>query len=259
MPPVLPGFETPTLPLLLWIIVIIAVAGFSQGALGIGFPTIATPLIAIVTDIRTAVVVVLLPCLAAVAMSAFKGVALRRVLAEFWMMPIYSFLGAAIGTRLFVAYPNFPYSLLLAAVIVVYLNLDRFSRSEPVWVKRNRVAYGALFGALSGLSEGTANVGAPPLIIYYLGLGLKPDMLVQALNICFFVNKVTQFATLSTQGDVRMAEWLVTLPFVAVGAAGAAYGADVRKRIEPASYRKWLKVALAAIAAILVGKYLYEL
>ena len=54
----MPGFETLTPALVAWIAAVMLVAGLIQGALGLGFPTLATPLIALVTDIRTAVVIV---------------------------------------------------------------------------------------------------------------------------------------------------------------------------------------------------------
>lgn len=259
MPPVLPGFETLTVPLLVWIAAVIFIGGVSQGALGIGFPTIATPLIALATDIRTAIIIVLLPCIAAVVATAVRGFPLRRVLAEFWMMPLYMMLGAAIGTRLFIAYPDFPYALLLAGVIIVYLNLGRFGRAEWPVVRRYKGFFGFFFGVLAGLSEGTANVAAPPLIVYYLAIAVEPAMLVQAMNICFFMGKTTQFATLATAGGIPAIQWVMTLPLVVLAAGGAVYGINIRNRIDAATYRQWLKGALFVMAVILIGQYLYEL
>ena len=255
---VMPGFDTLTPALIAWIVAIVLLSGFVQGALGLGFPTIATPLIALVSDIRTAVIIVLLPCIAAILVSVWKGNPLARVLAAFWMMPIYMLVGAAIGTRLFIAYPAFPYALLLAGVIVVYLNLDRLGRTEWAAVKKRRHLFGGLFGVLAGMSEGTANVAAPPLIVYYLALGVEPAMFVQALNICFITGKTTQFATLTAAGGVTATQWLLTLPLAIVAAAGALYGIRVRDRIDAQTYRRWLKGALFAIALILCAQYLYE-
>jgi hypothetical protein len=41
-----------------WIVLALAAAGLVHGTLGLGFPLVATPLIALITDIKTAVVLV---------------------------------------------------------------------------------------------------------------------------------------------------------------------------------------------------------
>src|SRR5688572_8110262 len=116
----MPGFENLTPPLIAWIVAVVVLSGVVQGALGLGFPTLATPLIAVVSDTRTAVIIVLLPCLATIVTGIVRSTHFREALAAFWMMPIYMLIGATAGTRLFIAYPEFPYALLLAVVILVY-------------------------------------------------------------------------------------------------------------------------------------------
>lgn len=254
----MPGFESVTPLLALWIAVVILFAGFVQGALGLGFPMVATPMIAFSTDIQTAVVIVLLPCIACILVTMWKAPGLRDTLAKFWMMPLWAFVGALIGTRVFVLYPGFPYTLLLAAVILVYLNLERLGRTEWPLVKRHKALAGMLFGVAAGLSEGTANVAAPPLIVYYLALGLEPARLVQALNICFITGKTTQFFTLNALGGVTVTQWLVTMPLMAASAAGALYGSTIRNRIDALTYRRWLRGALLAIAIVLCAQYAWD-
>ena len=251
----MPGFESLSIGVLLWVAAVIALAGFVQGALGLGFPIVATPLIALTTDMRSAVILVLLPCLATVTANIVKSGSLRAVLAEFWMMPFYMLIGAAIGTRLFIAAPQFPYSLLLAAMIFIYLNLDRFGRTDWPLMRRGKKLFGAVFGVAAGMSEGTANVAAPPLIIYYLGLGITPAALVQALNICFFMGKTTQFATLASAGGVSLIQWLITLPLAVVATITVLYGVDIRSRIDAPTYPQWLKRALFVMALILLVQY----
>ncbi len=253
----MPGFESFPVSVVLWIVMVIAFAALVQGALGLGFPMVATPLIALVTDIRSAVILVLLPCVAAIVANIVKGGPLRPVLAEFWMMPLYALAGAAVGTRLFIAFPAFPFAVLLSIVILVYLNLDRLGRTDWPLIRRHRAWFGALFGVIAGFSEGTANAAAPPLVVYYLALGLTPVVLVQALNICFITGKATQFATLAASGGVGAAQWLATLPLAAVAGISVLYGIHIRSRVVAATYRNWLKYALFSVALILLVQYAY--
>jgi len=236
---------------------VIALAGLVHGALGLGFPILATPLIALVTDMRTAIILILLPCVAAVIASLVKGQGLRAVLAEFWPMPIYMFVGAAIGTRMFIAYPEAPFSLLLALLVIIYLNLDHIGKTEWPLIRKYRHGSGVVFGVIAGVFEGSTNAAAPPLVIYYLALALSPTAMVQALNICFITGKTTQFATMATTGGVELTQWLMTLPLVVIATGTVLAGIRIRSRIDAMTYRRWLKKALFLIALLLLLQYAY--
>jgi len=252
-------FDTLAVGLLAWVACVVLIAGLLQGALGFGFPFVATPLIALMSDMRTAIVLVLLPTLATICVALFTSGPLRSTLARFWMMPLYMILGSAAGTWVFVSAPDAPYTLVLALLTLFYLSLDRLGRAEWAVVKRNERAFAPLSGLTAGIFEGTANVAAPPLIILYLSLSLTPTMLVQALNICFLAGKTTQFTVLTLRGGVGMDEWLATLPLVAIGVAGSFAGVRIRNRIDAATFRLWVKRALFAIALVLLGQYVYSL
>lgn len=250
--------ESLSLALLAWVAGVILIAGLLQGALGFGFPFVATPLIALVTDMRTAVVAVLLPTLATICVALFSSGPLTATLARFWAMPLYAMVGAAAGTWVFVSAPEAPYTLVLALLTLFYLSLDYLGRADWPVVRRHERAFAPLSGLMSGIFEGTANVAAPPLIIYYLALGLAPVMLVQALNICFLVGKTTQLSILATRGGVGLDEWLATLPLVAIGVAGSLVGVRIRNRIDAAVFRAWVKRALLVIALGLIAQYGYS-
>jgi len=254
----MPGFESFSLAVILWIALAVLLAGYLQGALGFGFPFVATPMVAMVIDMRTAVITILLPTLATTVVTLVTSGPLGPVLKRFWMMPVYSILGALIGTWLFVAVPAAPYQLLLALIIIAYLNLDRIARGNWPLIRRHERAFGPLAGAAAGVFEGTANVAAPPLIIYYLALGLAPAMLVQALQICFMVGKATQFTVLTMYGGVTAAQWLATLPLIAIAVAAGFAGSRIRNRIDAQAFRVWVKRALLVIALALLAQYAYQ-
>jgi uncharacterized membrane protein YfcA len=251
------GFESITVGVILWIVLAVTLAGLIQGTLGFGFPFIATPMVAMVADMRTAIVTILLPTLATTIATLLTCGSLKPVLRRFWLMPVYGCCGALAGTWLFVGAPDFPYQLLLAAITLLYLNLDRISRGDWPVVRRHERAFAPLAGAAAGLFEGTANVAAPPLIIFYLALGLAPAMLVPALQISFLVGKITQFNVLTWHGGVAMTQWIATLPLVIFTVGGVLAGARVRNRIDGETYRIWVKRALWVIAFALLAQYVY--
>jgi uncharacterized membrane protein YfcA len=241
-----------------WIALVMIVAGLVQGTLGFGFPFIATPLIALAADMRTAIVAVLLPTLATIIVALAASGPLKPTLARFWMMPLYQVLGAVAGTWLFVSAPDAPYLLVLALITLVYLNLDRLGRANWPLVIRHERRFAPVSGILSGIFEGTANVAAPPLIIFYLALGVTPATLVQAMNLSFFVGKITQLAVMTSGGGVTAAQWLATLPFAVIGAAASLAGVRLRNRIDAPTYRIWVKRALFVLSLALIAQFVYS-
>jgi uncharacterized membrane protein YfcA len=254
----MPGFEHLSLIVLTWVALVLAFAGMVQGALGLGFPMLATPMIAAVTDMRTAVILVLLPCVATTVTNIVLSGRFFPTLRRYWFMPLCMLAGAGIGARLFVAFPAFPYALLLSGVIVLYLYLDHLGRVEWAFVARHRVASGIGFGFVAGLSEGTANIAAPPLLMYLLSLNLDRTTFVQVLNLCFTVGKPTQMAVLTLEGGVTWTQWAVTLPFAVLATATAVFGIKIRDRIDARAYRRWLLRLLFAIALVLAIQYAFS-
>ena len=254
----MPGFESLPLFIVIWIAVVLAFAGVVQGALGLGFPMLATPLIAAVTDMRTAVIVVLLPCVATTATNIAMTGQFLPTLRRFWFMPLCMLAGATLGARLFVAYPAFPFALLLAGVIMLYLYLDHLGRVEWEFVSRHRVASGIGFALLAGLSEGTANIAAPPLLMYMFSLGVDRMVFVQVLNLCFTVGKPTQMVILTVEGGVTWTQWAMTLPFAAIATITTIIGIKNRDRIDAKTYRRWLLRLLFVIALVLVIQFAFS-
>ncbi len=246
------GLETFSPWLIAYVVIIIAAAGWVQGALGLGFPMIATPLIAAATNMQFAVIMVLIPCIATVIVSIFRSPGFADVLRRFWWMSLFALAGAMLGARLFVLFPGFPYALLLAGVILFYLNMERLGRGESALMRRHDKAFGAAFGLLGGISESTANIAAPPLIIYYLGIALPPLQLVPAMNISFFVGKIAQFGTLAASDIAAPSLWLLTLPLAVIATVTSLIGTRLRSRIDGPTYRVWMRRMLLTMAIILL-------
>jgi uncharacterized membrane protein YfcA len=234
---------------------VMALAGFVHGALGLGFPLVATPLLALITDVKTAIVFTLLPALTATVISVVKGGRPLEVIRQYWMLPAYMIAGSYFGARLLIAANPTPFLLLLALLILAYLNLRRLQGLAAHWIGVHPGAARAAFGVVAGLFESTANVSGPVLLIFFLSTTLPPLALVQALNLCFLAGKTTQGLTLAYAGGIPAGVWLSTLPFAAVGAVGLLAGMRVRSRIDAGTYRAWLRRALWIIAALLVGQF----
>jgi uncharacterized protein len=230
-------------------------AGFGHGALGFGFPIVATPLVALAIDIKSAIALLAPITLVLTVISALRGVALYSIVREFWFLPLATALGAWLGTRILLAMPPEPFLLILAGVILLYLNLDRFGRGRSALVQRLRMPLGAAFGFVAGVCEAVANVAGPILLIYFMLLGLAPAHIVQTLNLCFSLGKGAQTATWAMSGEISPRGWLLIGALTVPSVAALFAGMRVHSRIDAPTYRRWLRGALWIMAALLLVQF----
>src|ERR1044072_8814013 len=99
------------------------VAGFGHGALGFGFPIVATPLVALAIDIKSAIGLLAQSTLLLTVISAFRGVALSSIVRKYWFLPLATALGAWLGTRILLGVSPEPFLLVLAGGGASFLSL----------------------------------------------------------------------------------------------------------------------------------------
>jgi uncharacterized protein len=244
-------------PLALCFVVLVCLAaGFAHGAIGFGFPVVATPLVALVIDVKSAIALLAPVTLVLVLLSVVRGGNLLELLRRFWYLPLAIGVGSWLGTRLLLAAPPEPFLLVLAGVILLYLNLDRLGLGGNSTVKAKPLPFGLGLGFAAGIFEAIANVAGPVLLVYFMLLGLAPGQMVQALNLCFTAGKGTQVATWAASGGMTPALWMAVAAFTVPSVAALFIGMRVRSRIDAATYRRWLRAALWVMAALLIGQFI---
>jgi len=245
---------------LCYVALVCLAAGFAHGAIGFGFPVVATPLVALVIDVRSAIALLAPVTLVLVLLSVVRGGSLLELLRRFWYLPLAIGAGSWLGTLLLLAAPPEPFVLVLAGVILLYLNLDRLAvgtnSGGSAAVQRRPMAFGALFGFVAGVFEAIANVAGPVLLVYFLLLGLAPGQMVQALNLCYTAGKGTQVSARVSAGAMTPALWAAVAAFTLPSVAALFVGMRVRSRIDAATYRRWLRAALWVMAFLLIGQFI---
>jgi uncharacterized protein len=237
-----------------WASGVALVAGFAHGLSGFGFPLISTPMTALASDVRTAVLVTLFPNIVVNVASAARGTAWRDNLRRHWQMPLYVLGGTAVGTQVVLWAPADALRVLLAAMIVVYLLQDRFRGVDWSVIRRRPAAAAAAFGLVAGFLSGTVNVMLPPLLIYFTTLGLAPLAMTQVLNACFLVGKVSQAVVFALQGQFSFEGLALTVPICLVALAGYWGGLRLQPRVSPQLYRRIIRGVLWAMAGLLLAQ-----
>ena len=248
------GFEELSLFEVLLLGLILALGGGVHGLLGFGFPLLATPLMAMLVDVRSAMLILLIPTMAINVASIAGGGRWQASIGRFWPLAVCVALGSIGGTRLLIATDPAPYKLLLAAVLLFYLGIQQRGLRMPWIHSRPRLAM-VVFGLAAGILAGTVNAAVPALIVYALELGLAPLATVQVFNLCFLTGKLAQAFTFAAAGMFTLRIVLITLPAALLALTGLWLGIRLRGRVDTATYRRWLRRTLFVIAILLAVQY----
>ena len=237
-----------------WIVAVTLLAGYVQGLLGVGYPMLATPLLALVIDLRTAMIVTVPAILVLSVVLIARGGQLRASIGRFWYMPLCMIGGSLVGARIFFAVDPSWLLLALGLALLMYVSLDWFGRSEFTWLKPYVHPFAVLCAFAAGMSESSINVGGPFLLVWCLAMGLAPMTMIQVLNLCFLTAKVTQVAALTAGGVPAMA-WVTALPLTLVALLPFVAGLRMRERADVGTYRRWLRSFLSLMALLLVLRF----
>jgi hypothetical protein len=238
-----------------WILVVTVLAAYLQGVMGFGYPIVGTPLLTLVIDLRVAIFVMLIPIVVVCFTTMLRGGGFLKTLREYWYLPLVIASGSYLGTRLFFATNPAPLLLLLAALLGLFLALDRLG-IQIGWIRSHRHLAGAGFGFAAGVTESLVNVAAPMLLVYLALAGLSPAGMVQTLNLCFFVGKSTQTLSWMAMSEVSAAAWACTIPLAMLAYVVANVGARRREKAPVAQYRQWLRRFVFVMIALLLWQYL---
>ena len=222
-------------------------AALAHGSIGFGFPMVATPLLALVTDLQTAIVLTLVPTTLTNLISiASEGKALQA-LRKHLPLALYAMLGSAIGTQVLIVSGSELFKILLAVAIMGYLVIDKF-RVPLAWVETKPGLSKLLFGISAGILGGLTNVMAPILIIYSLESKLEKAEIVQSLNLCFLLGKIVQLVLFSLSGNFSLSELTLSSMMLLVVFLALYIGFKIKRRLHKELYIKALRVFLLILA-----------
>lgn len=237
---------------------VVMVAAYLHGLLGLGFVTVAMPLLVLILDLRTAMVVTVPAALTLSAKLAFFGGPARGGLSTHWYMPIFMALGAFSGAWIFQHADQRVLLAIIAGALTLFLSVDYLKKAHVHLPKAWIHPAAMVFGFLAGNTETSVNMGAPFLLIFCLLAGLSPLVVVQTINACFFTGKVIHFFTLSVGGPgfaaVQITEWLPGILLAPLCIWICQFGVNLRHRTDVETYRRWLKIFLKIMTLLVIGK-----
>jgi uncharacterized protein len=179
---------------LVLVLLAVAFAAFVKGFVGFGFPLISVPMLALLVDPRTAVIVVSIPTifsnLAVLIQGEVPWTALRRALP--FMLPLVA--SAIVGASLL---PHLDPRLLAGAIgtISVVFSLLSLVRVKLTLTPAQERVASPVMGALCGVLGGATTIYGPLVALYFQALRYEKWPFVYVLSIIFLAGTLAQNAT----------------------------------------------------------------
>jgi uncharacterized membrane protein YfcA len=231
----------------------VLLAAFIKGAIGFGFPTVATPLLSLVVDVRTAVAVLILPNIVMDGFQFARSGAPLRTVRRFAVLLLFGVAGMVAGTHLLVILSARATTLILGGFLLGFVALGLLgavprvpARWEP-WLS-------PVAGLAAGVVGGITNVPGTPLVVYFQALGLSKEEFVASVAYSFLVYKLIQLGAVTWYG---LLSWplLGTSALLAAAALGTfAAGLRIQDRLDQRAFNRLVLTFLAVLGSWLVAR-----
>lgn len=228
-------------------------AAFIHGSIGFGFPMIATPLLALVTDIQTAIIITLIPTLLVNFVSIASEGNILHALRSHLSLGLLAMAGSGIGTLLLIFTNAQIFEALLAIAIITYLILEKRNKNFS-WIREHPRSSKFIFGVSAGVLGGLTNVMAPVLIIYSLESRYSKREIIQASNFCFLFGKLIQLVLFSTYGKFNLNELSISSVMIFVVTLALYFGIKIKEKINASLFKRVLRIFLLVLAVTLFAK-----
>lgn len=242
-----------------WLLVtalVILFGGFVHGTLGLGFPLVVTPILALFLDVRTAILLTLLPTAVVNLASMLHGEGRFDNIKTYWPLALACTAGGSIGAALIARNDPTPFQLLLALLIFVFLFSHRVTINKLSWLTTKPMTTMILVGLLGGTAAGTTNVMVPILIIYAFALGLEKNRSVQMFNLCFLCGKLAQMAIFGAMGTINLSLLLATIPYAVIGYGSLLIGKRIHDKLPTETFRRIVRQVLLVLGILLIVQVL---
>ena len=233
------------------IFLLVLIAAGTHGALGFGFPMLSTPVLTLAYDLKTAVLLTLLPSLVIIMVSLLNCSDFKKLIIEFRLIICTTTIGSFLGAWALVWVDPDILKLLLASTICIYLFSNKI-KLFSILLTKYPTLFAFIMGSFAGIVGGATNAIAPILMIYLWEVTKSAKQVIVVSNICFLFGKLMQLAVLSTHysmDDIVMSE--VVLVFI-IAMLGLLVGIKLQSKIDDKSYNVLIKGVLAVFMIGLV-------
>lgn len=232
---------------------IFVLAGFVKGVVGLGLPTVAVALLTLAVGLPEAMALMLVPSFVTNVWQALSGGRLGAILMRFWSLLAAVCLGIWLATAVLQSADPHLLTGALGVLLAAYAAWGLVAPKLPSPQRHHRWL-APLVGLANGAVTGLTGTFVVPAGIYFQALGLKRDMLVQAMGVLFCVSTAALGAAMAGRGMMRADLGLASLAGLMPALAGMWLGARLRRRLDEATFRRVFLLALLLLGLWLAGR-----
>ncbi|WP_027921770.1 sulfite exporter TauE/SafE family protein [Pseudomonas sp. URMO17WK12:I12] len=222
------------------------VAGIVKGAVGMGLPTVAMGVLSAIMPPISAASLLVIPSFVTNFWQLFTGPNFLALIKRLWLMMLGIVIGTLTGSWLLTSANTKYASLGLGFALIIYSIYGLWAKPLSVPARLER-SLSPVIGLTTGIINGGTGVFTLPAVPYLQAIGLSKDDLIQALGLSFTVSTIALAAGLVRGGVLHLEN--ITLSALAIIPAllGMWVGTVVRKRISPATFRRWFLIFIAIL------------
>lgn len=229
----------------------VLLASFIKGAIGFGFPTVATPILALFMDVRAAVVILLLPNLAMDGILTLRRPGVLRTLKRHALLYAFGIVGTFGGTYLLKAISPGLALLILGGVVLVFVTVNVSRVSFRITPRLERLLSSPI-GFVAGVIGGLTNVPGTPLVLYFYALGMEKAEFVRSIAFSFLVYKAAQLVAVTQARLVTPRLFALSLLVTGVALGAFWLGLRVQDRVAQQTFNRVVLAFLAVLGTFLV-------
>jgi len=233
----------------------ILVGGFMKGISGMGLPLVATPVIAALYDLPTAITVTMpatilsdLPIL-----YTFRGESrhARRLAPVLVPLALGAVVGIWMGTSLLVRLSENLLRMVLGVLVLLFVVVTYY-RLIPHLSEKAAARIGPIVGLGGGILQGAAGQSGPIISSYMYQLGLPRATFLFVINAFFLVADVSQVLSLMSRGLYTPARWQMAGVAALLSMPTLLVGLRVQKHLSEERFRRVVLAVLALTGLVLV-------
>ncbi|MEI2384267.1 sulfite exporter TauE/SafE family protein [Breoghania sp. JC706] len=236
---------------LIVIFLCLAAGGLLKGATGVGTPVIAVPALAMFFDVKTAVIILLIPNLFTNAWQIwhYRSFLPRRPFLKLFLAG--GVIGVAAGTWALAALSAQTLQVGVGVVGLVYI---AFRLLHPHWHlgESAGTAIAGPAGVVAGILQGASGISAPVSITYLNAMRLERAVFIPSISTLFLLFVAVQIPALTFAGLLTWKLFLTSALAVVPVLSAMPLGTRLARTLSPAMFDRIILILLAVLAVKLV-------